>query len=121
MPRESRDATFEFPFSEAVVISRHRLVVRFAPAFLFAVCATLLPFLPASAPGQPEDKSKQIADIEKQLADLKRKLEELKKSRPKPVVEQALPEKWVKALQWRSIGPASMGGRIVALAVYEAD
>lgn len=32
-----------------------------------------------------------------------------------------LPAEWARALSWRSIGPSSMGGRIVALAVYEAD
>ena len=32
-----------------------------------------------------------------------------------------LPESWVDTLQWRSIGPANMGGRITDLAVYEAD
>src|SRR5215472_6243581 len=28
---------------------------------------------------------------------------------------------WLKPLTWRCIGPANMGGRITALAVYEAD
>ncbi len=32
-----------------------------------------------------------------------------------------LPADYLKALSWRSIGPANMGGRIVALAVHEAD
>ncbi|MSQ93500.1 MAG: PDZ domain-containing protein [Gemmataceae bacterium] len=32
-----------------------------------------------------------------------------------------LPADWVKALRWRSIGPANMSGRITALAVDEAD
>ena len=32
-----------------------------------------------------------------------------------------LPDSWTKALNWRSIGPCSMGGRIVALAVCESD
>ncbi|HEY8503277.1 MAG TPA: PDZ domain-containing protein [Gemmataceae bacterium] len=32
-----------------------------------------------------------------------------------------LPADWVKSFTWRSIGPANMGGRITALAVYEAD
>ncbi|MCC6420450.1 MAG: PDZ domain-containing protein, partial [Gemmataceae bacterium] len=50
---------------------------------------------------------------------------------PKPTGEAAavargptdatLPAGWVKALTWRSIGPANMGGRITALSVYEAD
>ncbi|MFM8327112.1 MAG: VPS10 domain-containing protein [Pirellulaceae bacterium] len=33
----------------------------------------------------------------------------------------SLPEKWIESLQWRSIGPANMSGRITALAVYEKD
>jgi photosystem II stability/assembly factor-like uncharacterized protein len=33
----------------------------------------------------------------------------------------ALPDSWTKTLNWRSIGPCSMGGRIVALAVCESD
>ena len=37
------------------------------------------------------------------------------------VVSPALPADWVKALNWRCIGPANMGGRIVALSVCETD
>ena len=33
----------------------------------------------------------------------------------------SLPEGWIKTLTWRSIGPATMGGRIVALAICESD
>lgn len=32
-----------------------------------------------------------------------------------------LPTEWLKPLTWRCIGPANMGGRITALAVFEAD
>src|SRR5262249_3374808 len=39
---------------------------------------------------------------------------------PKPI-DGTLPPDWIKALQWRCIGPATMGGRIVAFAVCEAD
>jgi len=35
--------------------------------------------------------------------------------------ESSLPESWVKSLPWRCIGPANMGGRITALAVFEKD
>jgi photosystem II stability/assembly factor-like uncharacterized protein len=35
--------------------------------------------------------------------------------------EGSLPADWVKALTWRCLGPANMGGRITALAVFEAD
>lgn len=33
----------------------------------------------------------------------------------------ALPESWVSAFQWRSIGPANMSGRITAISVFERD
>jgi hypothetical protein len=33
----------------------------------------------------------------------------------------ALPDDFAKAFTWRSIGPANMGGRIVALSVFEND
>ena len=36
-------------------------------------------------------------------------------------VAAAIPSDWVESLRWRSIGPANMGGRVTALAVYEAD
>jgi photosystem II stability/assembly factor-like uncharacterized protein len=32
-----------------------------------------------------------------------------------------LPADWVRALHWRPLGPAAMGGRITALAAFEAD
>lgn len=32
-----------------------------------------------------------------------------------------LPESWLRLIQWRPIGPANMGGRIVDLAVVESD
>ena len=55
------------------------------------------------------------------------KADSLKK--PEPKVAEApkgdppttLSPEWVKGLAWRGIGPANMGGRIVALSVYEAD
>ncbi len=34
-------------------------------------------------------------------------------------ISQELPQAWADQLQWRSIGPATMGGRIIGLAVYE--
>ncbi|MGD8451973.1 MAG: PDZ domain-containing protein [Phycisphaerae bacterium] len=36
-------------------------------------------------------------------------------------ISPALPDRWVDTFHWRCIGPANMGGRISALAVYEAD
>nr|WP_309685180.1 PDZ domain-containing protein [Armatimonas sp.] len=38
-----------------------------------------------------------------------------------PAAPVTVPESWVKALKWRSLGPPTMGGRIVGMTVYEAD
>ncbi|MGC6487114.1 MAG: VPS10 domain-containing protein [Planctomycetota bacterium] len=38
-----------------------------------------------------------------------------------PLLAQQLPEAWAEDLHWRSIGPSTMGGRIISLAVYEAE
>ncbi len=43
------------------------------------------------------------------------------KSQAKPAPQGGLPADWVKELKWRCIGPAAMGGRIVAFSVFEAD
>jgi photosystem II stability/assembly factor-like uncharacterized protein len=70
-------------------------------------------------------KEQQIKDIEKQLDELKKKLDELKKpngaQEESASAELSLSPDWLKAMTWRPIGPANMGGRIVALSVYEAD
>ena len=39
----------------------------------------------------------------------------------KPKVDPTLPQSVADETQWRSVGPANMGGRITALAVYEKD
>ncbi|HKB05116.1 MAG TPA: PDZ domain-containing protein, partial [Gemmataceae bacterium] len=44
---------------------------------------------------------------------------EKEKDVPPPKI--TLPDSWVKALTWRCIGPANMGGRITSVAVYDAD
>lgn len=36
-------------------------------------------------------------------------------------IQPTLPPKWSETFRWRSIGPANMGGRITAIAVYEKD
>src|SRR5437868_6815466 len=65
----------------------------------------------------------QIKELQKQIDALSKKLDELRKAPATPAVtpEPSLNADWIKALTWRSIGPAAMGGRITALAVYEAD
>ena len=72
----------------------------------------------------PPSNNAQVADLEKQLAELQAKLKALKEKGPDPKVVAAteiVPADWVKKFAWRSIGPATMGGRITGLAVFEAD
>jgi photosystem II stability/assembly factor-like uncharacterized protein len=92
-------------------------------AFWLLAALTLPGTTTAQQPG-PEQK-KEIADLEKQIDALTKKLNDLKTKSgvptPTPAAPEALNAEWLKALTWRSIGPASMGGRITALAVYEAD
>lgn len=77
----------------------------------------------------PSDRDKQIAEIQKQIDELNRKLDALKKSDVKAAGPASgstptagpLTADWAKGLAWRPLGPAAMGGRIVAVSVFEAD
>src|SRR5580693_853043 len=58
--------------------------------------------------------------------DKKKDQDQEKKAQPKidPVDSKfpgTLPDNVVRSFSWRGVGPANMGGRITALAVYEAD
>ncbi len=82
----------------------------------------LLLFAVAATPGRSDQKS-DIAAIEKQIAELKKKLEEAK-AQTTPSLKSAngaLPEEVLKAMTWRNVGPANMGGRITSISVYESD
>src|SRR5262249_37826491 len=94
---------------------RHTYCAVFALA-LFAL-------LSSRADCQQPTRDDQIKELQKQIDALGKKLDELRKSPATPTVspEPSLNPDWIKALTWRSIGPAAMGGRITALAVYEAD
>lgn len=73
---------------------------------------------------EPKPREQQISDLQKQVDALQKQITDLKKDTPAPkpgAPVGALPESWASALQWRCIGPASMGGRITAISVYEAD
>jgi len=39
----------------------------------------------------------------------------------RPTVATPIPSSWIGQMNWRCIGPANMGGRITAIAVYEND
>jgi photosystem II stability/assembly factor-like uncharacterized protein len=79
-------------------------------------------------PPSQSDREKQVAEIQKQIEELNRKLDALKKSdaaakpaTPATPAEGPFSADWAKSLSWRALGPANMGGRIVALSVFEAD
>ncbi|HVL13313.1 MAG TPA: PDZ domain-containing protein, partial [Gemmata sp.] len=89
------------------------------------LAATLFAFPTIARSDEAQDQiKKEITEVEKQIADLQKKLDELKKGKsatPAPSLSGIVPESAVKKMQWRSIGPANMGGRITALAVVESD
>jgi photosystem II stability/assembly factor-like uncharacterized protein len=93
------------------------------------VLAALVVGLLLTSPATRADektRDQQIADLEKQIQDLTRKLNDLKTqpttpTPPATTPRPTLPGEWVSALKWRCIGPAAMGGRIVAFSVFEAD
>lgn len=96
-------------------------------AFFVFVGAALIGGGQETAPAEAE-RAKKIAEIEKQIQELQRQLKNLREpgtlqltAGVKPLEETALPANWSKLFQWRSIGPANMGGRITGLAVFEAD
>jgi photosystem II stability/assembly factor-like uncharacterized protein len=74
-----------------------------------------------SSLGQEKTREQQLADLEKEIQALNKKLDELKAATPAAAVDGTIPAEWIKAINWRSIGPANMGGRITAISVYEAD
>ncbi len=101
-------------------------MVRWAPRLL--VCGLLAAGLVTSlaTPGRSEEakeaRTRQIAELEKQIADLQKKLAELRNGDSvAPAGQGTLSSDMIKPLAWRCIGPAAMGGRIIALAVFEAD
>jgi len=110
--------------------------LRSIPFALIAILAAP-PFLapPASAAyWQEEERDERLDAIQRQLETLTQQVEELRAALAEQEAEGAeepesadeppalaVDPSWIEALDWRSIGPAAMGGRIVALAVYEAD
>ncbi len=44
-----------------------------------------------------------------------------KEAKAETATQVRLPAEWLKTMTWRNIGPATMGGRVIALSVYEAD
>jgi photosystem II stability/assembly factor-like uncharacterized protein len=87
---------------------------------LFGLLA--VPARTQSPDNKPRDQA--IADIEKQIADLTKQLADLKKAPTTTTTtapDGSIPASWTSALSWRPIGPATMGGRITAISVFDAD
>ncbi|MBI2950295.1 MAG: hypothetical protein HYY23_21900, partial [Verrucomicrobia bacterium] len=78
-----------------------------------------------------KDQQQRLEQIEKQLQELIRAVKELRGGAPAANASAkieapeakaiALGTNWLRALTWRSIGPANMSGRSVDLAVVESD
>lgn len=95
----------------------HRILRQWPAGLLAALFLTV-----AATTGRSDQKS-DVESIEKQIVELKKKLEEAK---AKPVATLTspgggVPEPVLKAMTWRNVGPANMGGRVTSMAVYEAD
>ncbi|MGH7172869.1 MAG: PDZ domain-containing protein, partial [Gemmataceae bacterium] len=84
---------------------------------------SLMLLLGISGPAAEEaaSRAQQIAELERQIQELSKKLDELRHTPSPTTPAPAIPAEWTRTLTWRSIGPASMGGRIIAISVYEAD
>src|SRR5262249_3774225 len=100
--------------------------IHFIPWLLRAALASaVLLLIGLSGPGAEETASReqQIADSERQMQHLTKQLAELRRMPASAESQSAttIPPEWIKTLSWRGIGPAAMGGRIVAFSVYEAD
>jgi len=109
------------PMSLAKKVDSVMLLRKTLAGWLFTFGFSTLGLAALSA--EPNSRDQQIADIERQLHDLLRKVEDLKRDNGSTAtaVPGTISPDWIKALTWRSIGPASMGGRIIALSIFEAD
>jgi photosystem II stability/assembly factor-like uncharacterized protein len=79
--------------------------------------------LPRPSQGGELSREQQIAEVQRQIEELTRRLQALQKEASTSAKSPpgSIPAAWVSGLHWRCIGPATMGGRITAFSVYEAD
>jgi photosystem II stability/assembly factor-like uncharacterized protein len=108
---------------EGITVIPHKSFSNQLPRAFLAVLCLLLIGLSGPEAEEAASRSQQIADLERQIHELSKKLDELRRLDTSPPIPSAttIPAEWTRTLNWRCIGPASMGGRIVAISVYEAD
>ncbi|MEL6431526.1 MAG: PDZ domain-containing protein, partial [Planctomycetota bacterium] len=85
-----------------------------------ATLGSLLLLSPAAGATLQDEDPERSADAPTAEGDAAPEREALPE-RPPVRTEGKLPIEWVDALEWRSIGPANMGGRITDIAVHPAD
>jgi photosystem II stability/assembly factor-like uncharacterized protein len=131
MPAGSPEAVRPIPTEESTILREaavlHHPISAVRGTARVVLTVTLLGWVAVAGRTQsPDAKAQQIADLKKQIEERQAKLAELEKTPPASAApsvspEGAIPQSWVSALAWRPIGPATMGGRITAISVFEAD
>src|SRR5207302_1520424 len=99
-------------------------MLRTHPILFRGLAVTAVLMAGTEVSGEEVSRDQQIADLQKQIKELSRKVEELRTTAVKAPTsafpEGTIPADWTKALTWRCIGPANMGGRITGISVFEA-
>jgi photosystem II stability/assembly factor-like uncharacterized protein len=104
-----------------------RLSLRWPVWILLAMGLWILSSQSEPVHGQPPSREQQIREMQQRIEELSKKVEALRRANGPTTTSTAgapdgvLSPEWIKGLNWRSIGPASMGGRITAISVFEAD
>src|SRR5947209_5818609 len=96
---------------------RLHLRSRSLPVGLVLAAGLVLSSLPAVSRGQNGAREQQLAELQRQIQELNKKLDALRAQTPTTAPaapDGTIPADWIKALHWRNIGPANMGGRITA-------
>lgn len=97
---------------------------RLSPSLRIALLAGLTMVLSATVPAVAAAQADRRAEIDaakRELEELRRGVDALETAPSPADGGVVLPAGWVKSLNWRSIGPAGMGGRITAITVSEQD